>query len=378
MAQITKFVAECNVCQRCKYQATSPAGLLQPLPIPQAVWEDISLDFISGLPKVRGVDTILVVVDRLTKYGHFLLVKHPYTAKTIAELFAKEIVRLHGIPSSIVSDRDPTFMSHFWVELFRMQGTSLKMSSSYHPETDGQTEVLNRCLETYLRCFATEQPKSWIGWLHWAEYWYNTTFQVSIKTTPFEAVYGRSPPTLLHYVQGETQVEAVAEELKGRDEALKQLKFHLQRAQANMCKFANQRRKDVNFQPGEWVYLKLRPHAQQTIARRINAKLAARFYGPFMIISKVGAVAYKLQLPASSRVHPIFHVSQLKRAIGSATVQATLPPEFEGERLDWMPEEVLAYRQVQQHHSSVPQVLVKWQARPKEEATWEDYLTIKE
>ena len=120
MTQIIKFVAACSVCQHCKYQATSPTSLLQPLPIPKAIWEDISLDFISGLPRVRGIDTVLVVVDRLTKYAHFLLVRHPYTAKTVAEIFIKEIVRLHGIPSSIVSDRDTTFMSHFWQELFRL------------------------------------------------------------------------------------------------------------------------------------------------------------------------------------------------------------------------------------------------------------------
>ena len=275
---------------------------MQPLPIPKAVWEDISLDFITGLPKVGRVDTILVVVDRLTKYAHFLLVKHPYTAKSVAELFTKEVVRLHGIPTSIVSDRDPTFMSHFWKELFRLQGTHLKMSTSYHPETDGQTEVLNRGLETYLRCFAVEQPRSWPKWLHWAEYWYNTTFHSSTKVTPFEAIYGRPPPTLLRYIQGETLVEAVAEELQDRDEALKQLQFNLQRAQSNMSKFANKNRRDVSYQPGEWVYLKVRPHVQHTVARRINAKLAARFYGPFMILSKIGAVAYKLQLPTNSHV----------------------------------------------------------------------------
>ena len=186
MSHVIKFMAECSICQRCKYQATSPAGLLQPLPIPTAIWEDISLDFISGLPKVSGSDTVLVVVDRLTKYAHFLLIKHPYTAKTVAEVFIKEIVRLHGVPSSIVSDRDPTFMSHFWRELFRLQKTELRMSTAYHPETDGQTEVINRVLETYLRCFAVEQPKNWVHWLHWAEYWYNSTYQGSRSSLPLK------------------------------------------------------------------------------------------------------------------------------------------------------------------------------------------------
>ncbi|PNX61565.1 retrotransposon Ty-3/Gypsy protein, partial [Trifolium pratense] len=137
---VRDFVRACDICQRQKYTATTPGGLLQPLPIPNAIWEDLSIDFITGLPKSKGFEAVLVVVDRLSKYSHFILLKHPYTAKSVAELFVKEVVRLHGIPSTIISDRDPLFISHFWSELFKLQGTKLKMSSAYHPETDGQTE----------------------------------------------------------------------------------------------------------------------------------------------------------------------------------------------------------------------------------------------
>lgn len=158
---VQEFVKKCDVCQRQKYSASSLARLLQPLPIPVQIWEDISLDFITGLPKSKGFEAVFVVVDRLSKYAHFIPLKHPYTARKIAEVFTKEIVRLHGVPQSIVSDRDPLFIGLFWKELFCLQGTMLKMISSYHPETDGQTEVVNRCLEAYLRCFAFEQPKNW-------------------------------------------------------------------------------------------------------------------------------------------------------------------------------------------------------------------------
>jgi hypothetical protein len=139
---ITDYIRACDICQRHKYAATSPGGLLQPLPIPNAIWEDLSIDFITGLPKSKGFEAVLVVADRLSKYSHFILLKHPYTAKSVAELFVREVVRLHGVPSTIVSDRDPLFISHFWKELFKLQGTQLKMSSAYHPETDGQTEVV--------------------------------------------------------------------------------------------------------------------------------------------------------------------------------------------------------------------------------------------
>ena len=158
-SKVQEFVRSCDVFQRQKYLACSPGGFLQPLPIPERIWEDISMDFITGLPKSKGYEAIFVVVDRLSKYCHFIPLKHPYTARSLAEVFSKEIVRLHGIPVSIVSDRDPVFMSSFWRELFKMQGTQLRVSSAYHPESDGQTEVVNRCLETYLRCFISDQPR---------------------------------------------------------------------------------------------------------------------------------------------------------------------------------------------------------------------------
>jgi len=162
---VTGYVHACTVCQQNKYQASPPQGVVKPLPISNTVWEELSVDFIIRLLKSCGKDTILVVVDRLCKYGHFIAFKHPYSARMIAEVFVKEIVRLHGIPMSIVSDRDSTFLSLFWKELFKLQGTMLKMRMTYHPETDGQTEVLNRTLETYLRCFSSKQPKMWANFL---------------------------------------------------------------------------------------------------------------------------------------------------------------------------------------------------------------------
>lgn len=160
------------------------------------------MDFVEGLPKLAGMDTILVVVDRLSKYGHFIALKHPFTATSVARIFVKEIVWLHGVPSSIVFDRDRIFVSHFWEELFKLQGTRLRRSTSYHPQSNGQTEVLNCTLETYLRCFFASKPKAWCSWLPWAEYWYNTSFHVSSRLTPFQIVYGREPPPLLRFEKG--------------------------------------------------------------------------------------------------------------------------------------------------------------------------------
>ncbi|KAK7281730.1 hypothetical protein RIF29_09972 [Crotalaria pallida] len=374
---IATMVEACHICQRSKYQASTPAGLLQPLPIPNAIWEEISMDFIVGLPKSKGFDAVLVVVDRLSKYGHFIALRHPYTARTVAEQFIKEVVRLHGIPISIVSDRDSTFMSSFWQELFRLQGTQLKMSTAYHPETDGQTEVLNRTLETYLRCFVSEQPKGWHSYLSWAEYWYNTSFHTAAQKTPFEIVYGRPPPALTKFIPGETLVEAVAQDLMDRDEILKQLKFHLSRAQDHMTKFADRKRRPSLIQPGDWVYLKIRPHRQGSMPTRLHPKLAARYYGPYLVLKQVGAVAFKLQLPECARIHPVFHVSQLKRAVGGHVVEPELPKELEVDAALYQPESVLASRTITQHGEQIEQVLIKWQSKPAEEATWEDILLIK-
>lgn len=228
--EVREFVQQCIICQQQKYQTLAPAGLLQPLPIPNRIWEDVSMDFIVGLPSSSRFDTILVVVDRLSKYAHFICLSHPYTAKGVAAVFCREIVRLHGFPRSIVSDRDAIFLSNFWQELFRLSQTKLKLSTSYHPQTDGQTEVLNRCLEAYLRCFASEQPTKWSAYLPWAEYSYNTGYHTATNTTPFSVVYGREPPSLFPYAAGETKNAELEQQLVDRDDMIKLLRQNLQKA----------------------------------------------------------------------------------------------------------------------------------------------------
>lgn len=183
--EIQGLVKYCDVCQRHKYDNASYPGLLQPLRIPKSAWISISMDFIEGLPKYQGV-----VVDRLTKYAHFIGLSHPYSANELSKVFMEQIYKLHGLPEDIISDRDPIFTSKLWQELFGILGVSLNTSTAYHPHTDGQTEVVNRCVETYLRCFCSDSQKDWMHYLEAAEWWYNTTFHLSIQCTPYEALYG--------------------------------------------------------------------------------------------------------------------------------------------------------------------------------------------
>jgi hypothetical protein len=154
-------VAECDVCQRNKGETVKYPSTLQLLPIPPAIWRDISMDFIVGLPKSGNKSIIMVVVDRLSKYTHLCALQHPFTTSIVAQLFMDRVFNLHGMPHSIVLYRDPTFTSNFWQELFKIQGTQLPLSITYHPQTDGQIEVVNKCLETYLRCFALQRKNQW-------------------------------------------------------------------------------------------------------------------------------------------------------------------------------------------------------------------------
>jgi transposase InsO family protein len=175
-AVVQDFVRSCDTCQRNKTPTTHPAGLLQPLDVPSQVWADISMDFVDGLPKVHGKSVILTVVDRFSKYAHFIALSHPYTAASVARAFFEGIVRLHGFPTSIVSDRDPVFTSNLWRDLFKLAGVKQRMSTAFHPQTDGQSEVVNRIIVMYLRCITGDRPRSWVDWLSWAEYCYNTSF----------------------------------------------------------------------------------------------------------------------------------------------------------------------------------------------------------
>ena len=246
------------------------------------------------------------------------------------------------------------------------------MISAYHPQTDGQTEVVNKCLEQYLRSLCCLKPKEWSKWLSLAEFWYNTNEHSSTRMSPYEAVYGTPPPKLISYVKGTTMVEAVDQELRSREVIMATLKDNLMKAQQRMKHYADQNRTEREFEEGDWVFLRLQPYRQQTVNLRKNLKLSSKYYGPFQILQKVGKVAYKLALPISSKIHPVFHVSWLKKKIGNKlNIHTSLPSSNQEGVLITEPQAILARRMVKMGNRVATKVLVQWSGLEKEDATWE-------
>lgn len=215
------------------------------------------MDFVEALPKVHGKSILLTVVDRFSKYAHFIPLGHPYTAASVARAFFADIVCLHGFPKLIVSDRDPVFTGHVWRDLFRLAGVKLRMSSAFHPQTDGQSEAVNKGITMYLRCTTGDRPRDWVDWLPWAEFCYNSSFHSALRTTPFQVVYGRPPPSLLPYERGTAATEDLDAMLVRRDEYLAEVRDRLLQAQQYSRKHYDAHHHALEFAVGDWVLLRL-------------------------------------------------------------------------------------------------------------------------
>ena len=298
----------------------------------------------------------MVVVDRFSKYAHCMALSHPYSAPMVAKVFMENVYKLHGLPASITSDRDPVFLSRFWKELFSIQGVNLHYSTAYHPQTDGQTEIVNKGIKHYLRCMTGDIPNQWARWLPLVEWWYNTIYHSATKMTPYEIVYGFPPSIHIPYFPRDSTVASVDEYLSTKEEVINRVRGHLQVAQNRMIISANKKRSDMSFEVKDYVYLKLQPYRQQSISRRSSQKLAAKYYGPYQVIAKVGTVAYKLDLPTSSMIHPVFHVSQLKKHVGNQIVQRSLPVIDYGPSLQ--PRAILERCMTRRNNQAATQVLI--------------------
>jgi hypothetical protein len=332
------------------------------------------MDFIVGLPRTRtGYDSIWVVVDCLTKAAHFIPVKTTYNSAVLAKLYMARIVCLHGVPKKIVSDRGTQFTSHFLQQLHEALGMHLKFSSAYHPQTDGQTKRTNQILEDMLRACALQGKIGWDKRLPYAEFSYNNSYQASLKMSPFEALYGRNCRTPLHWDQpGERQVFGPDILLEAK-ENIRMVRENLKAAQSRQWSYADTKRRELSFEVGDHVYLKVLP-IRGTKRFGVKGKLAPHYIGPYQIQAKRGEVAYQLSLPENlSAVHDVFHVSQLKKCLRVPEEQLPAEDLEIQEDLTYIekPTQILETADRVTRWSTIRMCKVKWGHHSEEEATWE-------
>jgi hypothetical protein len=254
---------------------------------------------------------------------------------------------------------------------------SLQFSTAYHPETDGQTERVNQCLEQYLRCMAFGEPKKWASWLSTAEWWYNCSYHTAIKMSPFEALYEYPPPSLAGLPVDPTLSKEAQDTLTEKDHMITVLQQNLAQAQHYMKKYADKKRTERTFALGDMVYLKMQPHREHALGQGNPLKLASKWYGPFKITQLVGNRAYKLQLPPGTLLHDVFHVNHLKKHLGPHAVPNPKLPLVTSEgKIKTTPIAILDRRQIPrstgEYDVAIPQWLIQWDNLPVEEASWED------
>jgi hypothetical protein len=372
--ETARHVAICDTCKRVKAIHMKTAGPLQSLPIPTWKWEDISMDFIVGLPRTtQGYDFIWVIIDRLTKIAHFLPVKTDHPVTVYAQLHITRILSLHGVPKTIVSDRGPQFVSKFWEELHKSLGTKLLHSSAYHLQTRGQTERANQILEDMLRACVLDFSQKWDECLPLGEFSYNNSYQESIEMAPFEALYGRRCRTPLNWSKPGERYFFRPDMVKETEEKVQKIIHNMKKAQACQKSYADRRRQPLCFLVGDYVYLKVSP--MKGVSRfGIKGKLAPRYIGPFPILEQCGPVAYRLQLPETlSAMHNVFHVSQLKKClrIPERTVEVTdvvLEPDL---TYSEHPIRVLDQKDRVTRRKTIKFYKIQWNQHSEDEATWE-------
>ncbi|KAA3465681.1 DNA/RNA polymerases superfamily protein [Gossypium australe] len=337
--------------------------LLQPVKIPLWKWERITMDFVSGLPLMpTKKDSVWVIVDQLTNTAHFLPIRTDYTLQKLAKLYVTEIVRLHGVPVSIISDRDPRFTSQFWKALHEALGTKLNFSMAFHPQSDGQSERVIQILEDMLRGCVIDFRGSWEDFLPLAEFAYNNSYQSSIQMAPYEVLYDRRCRTPTCWTElGEQQLLG-PELISVMEEKVKVIRERLKEASDRQKSYADLKRKDIEFTVGYQVFLKVSPW-KKIFRFGQKGKLSPRFIGPYLVLKRVGPVAYQLELPPElSQIHSVFHVSMLRRyrsdpphVVPVEEVELRLDLSFEDEPVQILDRDVKVLRRM-----SVPLVKVLW------------------
>lgn len=372
--EVREYVATCTTCQRTKPRTHRPYGLLKTLPIPREAFAEITVDFVTGLPPSycpisnRICDAILVVVDRLTKTAYYIATTKKLTANGFAELLFYRCLKTHGIPDGIVSDRGSLFTSNFWTSLCGLFGIKRRLSTAWHPQTDGQTERLNQILEHYLRCYCDIGQSDWGTRLATAEMIYNGSYQSAIKMTPAEALMGYKPA-----LPGDAAPLRTNREVPAADKRVAKLRMEREIAKASLLtahahyvKHYNKHRKNHHFNEDDWVLLSTKNINQQ----RPSKKLSDKYIGPFKVIGvKDSKLAYQLELPPTMKVHDVFPISLLelyrsREDTEPSTVRRDIAIEAEK---TWDIEKILSHR----GPKAKRQYLIKWKNFPASDNSWE-------
>ncbi|UTT89704.1 hypothetical protein NDA17_007024 [Ustilago hordei] len=371
-AWIADYVASCPVCARYKAPRHRPYGLLQPLATPDRPWGSISLNFIEGLPPSKKYDSktydsILVIVDRLTKFAILAPTHKTVTAKQTAVLLYGHMVRLFGYPDHMVSDRGRQFISGAWKAFAEQMGVKHSLSTAYHPQTDGQTERVNQVIEQYLRMYCNYEQDDWANLLDTAAFVYNNMVHNSIGVSPFFACYGWNPKAHPDIPQRlGVNDPGRFEYLMDGKEHCKYLQEQIREAQRRSVDQYNRKHKDIEFKVGDMVYI----NCQNWKTRRPTPKLDTRFAGPYPVQEQVGRRAYRITLPANLRVHDVFHVSMLEPARTSSLPQCAEQPTIPSLPDEDLNLEVKALIDKRSHNGTT-EYKVLWRGYSEEAASWE-------
>ncbi|KAJ9546732.1 hypothetical protein OSB04_019275 [Centaurea solstitialis] len=378
---VARYVESCLTCLKVKAEHQRPHGKMQPLEIPEWNWENITMDLITKLPKTpRKFDAIWVIVDRLTKSALFIAIQESSTAEQLAKIYVNEVVSRHGVPVSIISDRDVRFTSCFWERFHSELGTKLHFSTAYHPQTDGQSERTIQTLEDMLRACVLDFGGSWDTYLPLAEFSYNNSYHSSIGMPPFEMLYGRRCRTRICWGEVGQRVLGSTEVVQRTTEDIQRIRERLRTAQSRQKSYADRRRSDLEFQVGDRVLLKVSPW-KGVIRFRKRGKLGPRYIGPFTILARVGKVAYRLELPAVlGQIHSTFHVSQLHKCLADETAHIPLDDIQVDESLNYVerPVAVLDRKVKRLRNKEIGIVKIQWQHRKGSEWTWETEVEMRE
>ena len=374
---INKYVTSCDLCQKNKHRNEKKHGLLQPLPIPESKWSWITTDAVTHLPTTpRGFNVIQGYTDALTKQVHLVARKDTDTSTDMEHHLWNEIIRHHGCPDTIISDRDPLFTSQSWIKFCKHIGIDHRFSTAFHAQTDGQSEHTNRTFSQIMRMFVHYNQDNWDLLLPMIEFAMNNATSATTRHSPFFLNYGRHPrmPGTIstnHHIQ---------QDFNSMDKTIKGINRLIKHAKEQQASYYNRHVQDQSFSVGDLVLLDS-THLKLPIERQQKSrKLMQIHIGPFKIIECIGSSAYRLQLPGHlSRVHPVFNVSLLHRYKDPRTHfpnrqhDPRPAPDLIDSNFEYEVEDILDKRKFRKGH----QYLVKWVGYPKEDSTWEPLSNLK-